>query len=97
MTQSGWGEKMKVGYVKVSTGLQNLDLQEYSFKTNGCKKIFVDKLSGVKKKREGLEAVLEFVRSGDTLVVWRLDRLGRNKQDLIRIVNDLNERGRMVK
>ncbi|MCM3541140.1 recombinase family protein [Priestia endophytica] len=84
---------MKVGYARVSTGLQNLNLQEDHLKNANCEKIFVDKVSGVKKKREGLQAALEFVRPGDTLVVWRLDRLGRNMQELIQIVNDLNEKG----
>ncbi|MEK4567036.1 recombinase family protein [Alkalihalobacillus sp. FSL R5-0424] len=84
---------MKVGYARVSTGLQNLDLQKDSLTTFGCEKIFVDKVSGVKKKREGLEEALEFVRSGDTLIVWRLDRLGRNMQELINVVNNLNENG----
>lgn len=84
---------MKVGYARVSTGLQNLDLQEDSLKKLGCDKIFTDHISGVKSKREGLEKAIEFVRSGDTLTVWRLDRLGRNMEDLISIVNRLNERG----
>jgi DNA invertase Pin-like site-specific DNA recombinase len=84
---------MKVGYGRVSTGLQNLDLQEDSLKSAGCEKIFLDKISGVKKKREGLQAALDFIRPGDTLLVWRLDRLGRNMQELIQIVNGLNEKG----
>ncbi|KMK76300.1 recombinase family protein [Alkalihalobacillus pseudalcaliphilus] len=84
---------MKVGYARVSTGLQNLNLQQDSLKTFGCEKIFVDKVSGVKKKRDGLTEALDFVRSGDTIVVWRLDRLGRNMQELISVVNDLNEKG----
>lgn len=60
-------------------------LQQYE-----CEEIFTDKVSGVKDKRVGLEEALRFVRPGDTLVVWRLDRLGRNMQHLIQIVNDLN-------
>jgi len=82
---------MKVGYARVSTGLQNLDLQQDSLMNFGCEKIFVDKISGIKTKREGLTEALNFVRKGDTLVVWRLDRLGRNMQELIQVVNDLNE------
>lgn len=84
---------MKIGYARVSTGLQNLDLQEDSLTSEGCKKIFTDKMSGAKSKRPGLESAMEFAREGDTIVVWRLDRLGRNMQDLITIVNQLNDRG----
>lgn len=84
---------MKVGYARVSTGVQNLDLQLDALKSHGCDEILTDKISGSKEKRSGLEEALRFVRSGDTLVVWRLDRLGRNMQNLIKIVNDLNNRG----
>lgn len=84
---------LKIGYARVSTGLQNLDLQEDSLKAEGCQKIFTDKISGSKSKRLGLENTIDFAREGDTIVVWRLDRLGRNMQDLITIVNQLNDRG----
>ena len=84
---------MKIGYARVSTGLQNLNLQEDQLKAYGCEKIFSDYISGSKSKRPGLDKVIEFARSGDTIVVWRLDRLGRNMEDLITLVNDLNERG----
>ncbi|HEQ3529415.1 MULTISPECIES: recombinase family protein [Bacillus cereus group] len=84
---------MKVGYVRVSTIDQNLDLQIDALKSYGCDKIFQDKLSGVKDKRPGLEEALQYVRPGDSLVVWRLDRLGRTMRHLIQIVNELNERG----
>lgn len=84
---------MKIGYARVSTGLQNLDLQEDSLTSEGCQKIFTDKVSGVKSKRPGLDNAIAFAREGDTIVVWRLDRLGRNMQDLITIVNQLNDRG----
>mgnify|MGYP002721548247 CR=1 FL=1 len=84
---------VKIGYARVSTGLQNLDLQEDRLNTHGCEKIFNDHMSGSKSKRPGLDKAIEFARSGDTIVVWRLDRLGRNMQDLITLVNDLNERG----
>ena len=84
---------MKVGYARVSTGIQNLDLQLDALKKHGCGEIFTDKISGAKDKRQGLEDALRFVRTGDTLVVWRLDRLGRNMQHLIKIVNDLNDQG----
>lgn len=84
---------MKVGYARVSTGVQNLDLQLDALKEHGCEEIFTDKISGAKDKRQGLEDALRFVRTGDAIVVWRLDRLGRNMQHLIKIVNDLNDRG----
>ena len=84
---------MKIGYARVSTGLQNLNLQEDRLKSYGCEKIFSDHISGSKSKRPGLDKAIEFARSGDTIVVWRLDRLGRNMEDLITLVNELNERG----
>ena len=77
---------MKIGYARVSTGLQNLHLQEDRLNAYGCEKIFNDHMSG-------LDKAIEFARSGDTIVVWRLDRLGRNMEDLITLVNELNERG----
>lgn len=81
---------MKVGYARVSTAVQNLDLQMDALRQYGCEEVFTDKVSGMKDKRVGLDEALRFVRPGDTLVVWRLDRLGRNMQHLIQIVNDLN-------
>ncbi len=84
---------LNIGYARVSTGLQNLDLQEDSLKKYGCEKIFTDHLSGSKSKRPGLEAAIEYARAGDKIVVWRLDRLGRNMEDLISLVNQLNEQG----
>ena len=84
---------MKIGYARVSTGLQNLNLQEDRLNQYGCEKIFSDHISGAKSKRPGLDKAIEFARSGDTIVVWRLDRLGRNMEDLITLVNELNNRG----
>ena len=84
---------MKIGYARVSTGLQNLNLQEDRLNQYGCEKIFSDHISGSRSKRPGLDKAIEFARSGDTIVVWRLDRLGRNMEDLITLVNELNERG----
>jgi DNA invertase Pin-like site-specific DNA recombinase len=78
---------MNVGYARVSTGLQNLNLQMDALTKHGCVEIFKDKLSGAKEKRIGLEEALRFIREGDTLVVWRLDRLGKNMQHLIQLVN----------
>ena len=84
---------MKIGYARVSTGLQNLDLQQDSLEEYGCEKIFSDKMSGIKSNRPGLDQAISYARSGDIIVVWRLDRLGRNMEDLISIVNALNNRG----
>ena len=84
---------MKIGYARVSTGLQNLNLQEDRLNQYGCEKILSDHISGSKSKRPGLDKAIEFARSGDTIVVWRLDRLGRNMEDLITLVNELNNRG----
>ncbi|MCD9058332.1 recombinase family protein [Staphylococcus epidermidis] len=84
---------MKIGYARVSTGLQNLNLQEDRLNQYGCEKIFSDHISGAKSKRPGLDKAIEFARSGDTIVVWRLDRLGRNMADLITLVNELNNQG----
>ncbi|PPA69345.1 recombinase family protein [Jeotgalibacillus proteolyticus] len=84
---------MLIGYARVSTGLQNLDLQMDALTAYGCDKTFQDKMSGTKKQRPGLEEAINYAREGDTIVVWRLDRLGRNMQDLIQLVNTLNERG----
>lgn len=85
---------MLIGYARVSTGLQNLDLQTDALTQYGCTKIFHDKMSGSNKQRPGLEEALQYARQGDTIVVWRLDRLGRNmQQDLIDLVNNLNDQG----
>jgi DNA invertase Pin-like site-specific DNA recombinase len=84
---------LKIGYARVSTGLQNLNLQEDQLNQYGCEKIFSDHISESKSKRPGLDKAIEFARAGDTIVVWRLDRLGRNMEDLITLVNELNNRG----
>jgi len=84
---------LKIGYARVSTGLQNFNLQEDRLNQYGCEKIFSDHISGSRSKRPGLDKAIEFARSGDTIVVWRLDRLGRNMEDLITLVNELNNRG----
>lgn len=74
---------MKIGYARVSTIEQNLDLQTDALTAAGCKKVITDKTSGAVAARPGLEKVKQQLRAGDTLVVWRLDRLGRSLRDLI--------------
>ena len=83
---------MIIGYARVSTEDQNLDLQLDALKEAGCKKILQDKISGVKEDRDGLLQVMDIVRPGDTLVVWKLDRLGRSLQHLISVVDELKEK-----
>jgi len=85
---------MKIGYMRVSTFDQNLDLQEDALNKEGCDKIFSDKISGAKSKteREGLRNALDFMREGDVLVIYKLDRLGRTLKNLIEMVNDLSKK-----
>ena len=84
---------MLVGYARVSTQDQQLELQRDALEKAGCKKLFTDVASGATAQRDGLEAALEFVRAGDTLVVWKLDRLGRSLKDLIERIEQLQARG----
>jgi DNA invertase Pin-like site-specific DNA recombinase len=84
---------MLIGYARVSTHDQTLHLQQDALKKAECSKIFTDTASGVKTERKGLDEALSYVRNGDTLVVWRLDRLGRSLPHLITTMTDLEERG----
>ncbi len=84
---------MQIGYARVSTLEQNLDLQQKALSEAGCERIFSDKISGAKTARPGLQEAVEYVRKGDTLVVWRLDRLGRSLKHLIETVKALEEKG----
>jgi DNA invertase Pin-like site-specific DNA recombinase len=72
-----------IGYARVSTTEQHLHLQEDALSAAGYLKIFIDTISGTKSERKGLAEALDFIREGDTLIVWRLDRLGRSLKDLI--------------
>ena len=82
---------MLIGYARVSTLDQNLDLQKKALKEAGCKKIYEDQVSGLIAERPGLSQALEQLRAGDTFVVWKLDRLGRNVKNLIDFVTNLEE------
>src|SRR6184192_1649006 len=83
---------MLIGYARVSTQDQTLNLQKDALEKLGCIKIFTDTASGAKAERIGLDEALEYVREGDTLVVWRLDRLGRSLRHLIETITELNNR-----
>ena len=84
---------MLIGYARVSTDDQDLSLQRDALGEVGCERIHEDLKSGVAASRAGLESALEHARKGDSLVVWRLDRLGRSLRELIALVQDLEERG----
>src|SRR4051812_7058295 len=84
---------MLIGYARISTDDQNLDLQRDALTKAGCEQIYTDRVSGTKASRPGLTQALSHLRSGDTLVVWRLDRLGRSLRHLIDTVTDLQEKG----
>lgn len=82
---------MLIGYARVSTHDQNLELQREALTKAGCRKIFEDKVSGTRAERPGLARALEMLREDDTLVVWKLDRLGRSVKQLVDLVGDLHK------
>ena len=84
---------MLIGYARISTHDQTLALQLDALEKAGCEQIFTDRVSGTKAERKGLTDALSHLREGDTLVVWRLDRLGRSLRHLIDTITDLAERG----
>ena len=84
---------MRIGYARVSTHDQNLDLQKDALTAAGCEKVFVDVASGKATDRTGLERAKELLRDGDVFVVWRLDRLGRSLKHLIETLTELEGRG----
>jgi len=84
---------MLIGYARVSSDDQNLNLQTDALKKVGCIKIFSDKISGMRKKRPGLDGALSHLRTGDIFVIWKLDRLGRNLKELISMVEKFDGEG----
>lgn len=84
---------MKIGYARVSTQDQKLDLQLKALKSAGCQKIFREKVSGANRNRPEFERMLDQIRTGDTIIVWRLDRLARSTRDLLNTMETLGDTG----
>ena len=84
---------MLVGYARTSTDDQNLDLQRDALKIAGCERLFEDQASGAKTERHGLGSMISMLRKGDTVIIWRLDRLGRSLKDLIQLVDTFESLG----
>jgi DNA invertase Pin-like site-specific DNA recombinase len=84
---------MLIGYARVSTDDQHLDLQRDALKEAGCERIVEEKASGAKAERAGLASLLNILRAGDSVVIWRLDRLGRSLKDLIQLVEQFESAG----
>jgi len=82
----------KIGYMRVSTNDQNVDLQRNALLSANCEHVFVDKMSGTKAVRPGLKKCLKQLKAGDCLVVWKLDRLGRSVKNLVELISELRER-----
>ena len=82
-----------IGYARISTTEQKLEPQVDALKAAGCETVFEDVISGAKAERPGLNNALAFLRKGDTLLVWKLDRLGRSMKHLVETVTDLGDRG----
>src|ERR1039457_2563583 len=84
---------MLIGYARVSTDDQNLHLQNDALKKEGCEKIYTDQIGGATTERPGLKTCFEVLRAGDTMVIWRLDRLGRSLKHLMQMVDQLDKLG----
>ena len=84
---------MLIGYARVSTQDQNLELQREALRQAGCQKVFEDHVSGTRAERPGLTKAQEMLREGDMLVVWKLDRLGRSVKQLVDLAGELQQRG----
>lgn len=88
---------MKIGYARVSTHDQDLSLQLDALEKVGCEKIYKEKITGATKQRPQLQKMLEQIRTGDIVVVWKLDRLARSLKDLVELVNIIQEQGAALK
>ncbi|MCY5399624.1 recombinase family protein [Salmonella enterica subsp. enterica serovar Typhimurium] len=86
-------QQCPIGYIRVSTIDQNIDLQRNALTSANCDRIFEDRISGKIANRPGLKRALKYVNKGDTLVVWKLDRLGRSVKNLVALISELHERG----
>ena len=86
-------EMMLIGYARVSTSDQELRLQKDALEKAGCERLFEDEMTGTRADRPGLQQALSHLRDGDTLVVWKLDRVGRSLKHLVEFVSGLEERG----
>ena len=84
---------MKIGYIRVSRDKQTTALQEDAMNKERCERVFIDKMSGKRFDRPEFLKMLDIVRTGDIIVVWRLDRLGRSLRELIETINIFAERG----
>lgn len=84
---------MNIGYARVSTKDQSLNLQEDALQKAGCKKIFSEHISGAKSERPELKAMMAHLREGDIVIVWKLDRLGRSLRDLVNLISKFQEMG----
>lgn len=84
---------MKIGYARVSTIDQSLDLQLVALKAAGCERIFQEKVSGTKDDRKQLAELFDYARQGDAIVVYKLDRLGRSTRKLLELTDELDRRG----
>jgi DNA invertase Pin-like site-specific DNA recombinase len=93
MSFNNYRGKMQIGYARISQDTQSIDLQIDALTAAGCEKIFTDTMSGSRNDRPGLKQALEFVRSGDAICVWRLDRLGRSLPHLIQLMQELERHG----
>ena len=87
------GCSMLIGYARVSTQDQSLELQRQALTKAGCQKIFEDQTSGTRLERPGLTKLRDILRQGDVLVVWKLDRLGRSVKQLVNLVGELHQQG----
>ena len=88
---------MLIGYARVSTADQNPNLQLDALRSAGCERLFIEKASGSHKNRPELKAVLDYLREGDTLVVWKLSRLARSMTQILKTAGDMDERGIALK